>query len=198
MSRSGTNERSPSPCRWRPERYRATLVLLARMHWDPRLAGKLDPSDIAQEALLASHAALGEFRGATEAEFVHWLRRILSSKLHDALRTFTADKRDVRLERSFDQLLARSSARLEALLARRTAEVPEKLEMAERINALAQALEELPADQRLAVALKHLRGLSLQEVGQTMERSPEAVAGLLRRGLVKLRRFLGNDAHDAP
>lgn len=198
MNQLGANRSEPPSPRWCPERYRPTLVLLARMHLDPRLAGKLDPSDIAQEALLASHAALPNFRGTTETEFLNWLRRILSSKLHDAVRTYTADKRDVRLERSFDRLLARSSARMEAFLARRVPASASTLEMAERINELARTLEDLPEAQRTAVALKHLRGLSLAEVSQAMACSQEAVAGLLHRGLGKLRKFLGDDENASP
>jgi RNA polymerase sigma-70 factor (ECF subfamily) len=47
-----------------------------------------------------------------------------------------------------------------------------------------------PASQRQAVGLHHLQGLSLQEVVDTMESTKPAVAGLLHRGLKKLRELL--------
>ena len=60
----------------------------------------------------------------------------------------------------------------------------------EQLLRLAEALARLPEDQRRAVELKHLRGCSLEEVGRELGRSPEAAAGLLRRGLDKLRGWL--------
>jgi RNA polymerase sigma-70 factor (ECF subfamily) len=56
---------------------------------------------------------------------------------------------------------------------------------------LADSLARLPGDQRRAVELRHLQGLSLIEVGRTMNRTVAAVAGLLQRGLRALRNDLG-------
>jgi RNA polymerase sigma-70 factor, ECF subfamily len=57
----------------------------------------------------------------------------------------------------------------------------------EQMLELAAALAELPDDQRTAVELHHLEGFSLIEVGEQMQRSKEAVAGLIFRGLKRLR-----------
>jgi DNA-directed RNA polymerase specialized sigma24 family protein len=53
------------------DRFRPWLVLLARTHLaGGRLGGKLDASDVAQQALLEACQALPKFRGTTEAELI--------------------------------------------------------------------------------------------------------------------------------
>jgi RNA polymerase sigma-70 factor (ECF subfamily) len=51
----------------------------------------------------------------------------------------------------------------------------------------------LPDAQREALVLQHWHGLKLAEIGERLERSPEAVAGLLKRGLKRLRELLGGE-----
>src|SRR5262245_60733422 len=93
------------------ENYRVFLQLLARQHLDQRLRGKLDSSDIVQQALLQAHQSRDQFRGQTEAERVAWLRQILARCLANALRDYTRGKRDVGRERPVEEALNESSAR---------------------------------------------------------------------------------------
>ena len=60
----------------------------------------------------------------------------------------------------------------------------------ERAVQLADALAKLPQNQREALVLQNWHGWSLAEIGRHMDRSPAAVAGLLKRGLKKLRGLL--------
>ena len=94
------------------------------------------------------------------------------------------------LERSLEAAVERSSSRLEALLADQRSSPSEQAARQEQLLRLAEGLARLPEDQRRAVELKHLQGESLEAIGQEMGRSATAVAGLLRRGLDRLREWL--------
>ena len=60
----------------------------------------------------------------------------------------------------------------------------------EALVILANALEQLPEPQREAVALHHLRGMSLADLARRLGRTEASVAGLLRRGVKRLRDLL--------
>ena len=47
---------------------------------DRRLAPRVDPSDVVQEALTQAYRDLGRFRGGTEAEGLAWLRALVALK----------------------------------------------------------------------------------------------------------------------
>ena len=94
-----------------PERFRHYLRFRAGCHLDPRLCGKVDPSDLVQRTLLEAHEKRDKFRGDSEAEYLAWLRRMLANNLADVVRRWQADKRDVARERSLEAALAHSSAR---------------------------------------------------------------------------------------
>src|SRR5438876_37487 len=98
------------------QRFRSYLLLLARLHWNPRLQGKLDPSDVVQQTLIQAWEGLPNFRGTSDGELRAWLRQILARSLANLARDYGRDKRDVAKEYSLDVTVAQSSARLEAWL----------------------------------------------------------------------------------
>ena len=58
---------------------------------------------------------------------------------------------------------------------------------------MATALAGLPEPQREALVLQYWQGCTLAEIGAQLGRTPAAVAGLLKRGLKKLRQELQPD-----
>jgi RNA polymerase sigma-70 factor (ECF subfamily) len=172
------------------EAYRDYLLVLARAHLAARLRAKLDPSDAVQQALLQAHAGRGQFQGRTPAELAAWLRQILANVLAGSARAFATAARDVEAERSLAAALEESSARLDRGLATGRSSPSEQAARGEELLRVSAALAGLPDDQRRAVELHHLAGLSLAEVGELMGRSGRAVAGLLVRGMRHLRQHL--------
>jgi RNA polymerase sigma-70 factor (ECF subfamily) len=176
------------------ERYREYLRVLARLQLDARLQAKLDPSDLVQQTLLKAHEKREQFRGTTEAELTAWLRQILADRLAKAVRHYAAGARDVGLEHSLADALSASAARLEAWLVDQGPQPSGQAGRNEEVLRLSAALGQLPDDQRRAVELKHLKGLAAAEVAAQLGKTTRAVAGLLLRGLRRLRQLLEEGA----
>lgn len=172
--------------------YRDYLSLIARPLWDDELRAKQDVSDLVQQTLLDAHLHFENFKGSTPAELAGWLRSVLAHNIADAMRAHRRLKRDVRRERSVEEALEQSSARLQAFLAADQSTASERAQAAELLGRLAEAIGQLPADQGEAISLHHLQRLSLDETADRMGKTPAAVAGLLRRGLQRLRQQLGD------
>jgi RNA polymerase sigma-70 factor (ECF subfamily) len=171
------------------ERFRSYLHLLARLHLEPQLGRKMDASDLVQQTLLQAHQVRDQFRGHVTGEFAAWLRQILARNLTHAVRDLGRAKRDVKRERSLQAALDNSSARLEVWLAADQSSPSMQAERNEQALLLAEALLALPEAQREALVMQHWQGRSLAEIGQHLGRSPEAVAGLIKRGLKQLRQI---------
>lgn len=169
------------------EQYRSYLRLLASLQLDPRLKGKLDPSDAVQQTLLKAHESQSQLRGLSTPEQAAWLRKILANCLADEVRKFRCEKRQIDLERSLEAELQQSSARMENWLAGGGSSPSQHAVRQEELLTLANALAALPEDQRRALELHHLSGLTVARVGEELGRTRAAVAGLLRRGLDGLR-----------
>jgi RNA polymerase sigma-70 factor (ECF subfamily) len=172
------------------EQFRPYLLLLARMQLGRQFQGKLDASDVVQQALLEAHRQRGQFRGGTARQLLAWLRRILAGTLADTLRGLGRAKRDAARERSLEAALEQSSERLEAWVAAEQSSPSERADRNEQLSRLAQALTTLPEAQRSALVLRYCQGCSVADISRQLGRSPTAVAGLLKRGTRQLRDLL--------
>src|SRR5215213_2878851 len=110
--------------------------------------------------------------------FTAWLYRIAHNQLVDYVRTLprhTAQSLDVVADVAEHQ----ATAEYHSVLDRETLE---------------PALARLTAEQRQAVELRFLQGMSVAETSATMKRSEEAVKKLQARALANLRRYLVESA----
>ncbi len=122
------------------EPFRGYLQVLAELHLDRRLRGKLDPSDIVQQTMLRAYSAFEELRSRDSEVLTAWLRRILASTLADAVRHYERDKRDIHLERSIEADLDRSASGFAAWLVADQTSPSRHLERNEEMLRLVDAL----------------------------------------------------------
>ena len=168
------------------ESFRSYLHILAETQLHARLKSKVDASDIVQQTMLQAYQAREQFRGTTEAEKAAWLRTILGNVLSGLARGFSRKRRDLSREQSI-QAVEKSSLQLTNLLSADTSSPSSAMHRHERADQLAKAMLRLTAEQRQAIMLKYWQGATLAEIGQQLDKSTEAVAGLLFRGMQKLR-----------
>jgi len=182
-------DHEPIPQKRRLEEFRSYLLLLARMQLDPGPRNRIDPSDIVQQTLLEAHAKANQFHGDDSA-LAAWLRQALVNNLRDAWRALHKNKRDIRREQALPEAVEQSSARLERILAAQQSSPSQRAVRNEELLRLADALTQLPEAQRDAIVLHHLQGCTLAETARSLGRTDAAVAGLLHRGLKKLREIM--------
>lgn len=171
---------------------RRYLHLLARLHVSPALRNKIDLSGVVQQTLLEASQAGPQLDAMVTLQRAAWLRRALAHNLADEVRKLSTGKRDIRRERSLEAALEESASRIEGWLAAQQSSPSQRAQRQEQATALMQALAQLPEAQREALVLRHCENWSLADISRSLNRTPAAVAGLLKRGLKQLREHLRN------
>jgi RNA polymerase sigma-70 factor (ECF subfamily) len=175
------------------------IGLVARAHVESRLRAKVDASDLVQQTLLEAYRDFGRFHGATEGEWLGWLRQILSHNAADFVRQFyKTDKRqarrEVHLANPQDSTGADGLANLP-----NARETPSQLLLRkERELQVADALTRLAPDHREVIILRNLQRLPFDEVAQRMGRSRPAAQMLWMRAMQKLQEILSEAVSHAP
>ena len=158
------------------ETYQTQVYNLAlRMLGSPHAA-----EDATQEAFLSAFKALKGFRGGN---FRAWLFRITANACYDQMR-----HRQRRPTTSLDAMLADPQSGPEPVS---PAESPSNhAERRELAHVISGGLATLPPEQRLAVLLCDVQGLSYEEAAQAMGSSLGTVKSRLSRARANLRHYL--------
>ena len=174
------------------DNYRPYLRVLAQNQLDSALNARVDPSDVVQQTCLEIHRDFQAFNGSLEGELLAWVKSILSNNVANTFRRHVyVKKRSIDNERSLDDTADGGQPRRHAVATTRS--TPSVLAIRKEDNkALQNALDQLPEEQVEAVRLRHLEGWSLQQLAEHFDRSEGAVAGLLKRGMQKLRQYMSN------
>lgn len=178
------------------EQYRGYLLMLAHRYLSDRLRRRIDPADVVQLTYLEAKRDLPAFRGSTPAEFAGWLRGMLKNNVATAVtRHITTQKRSVRREVDASPAPGQGSRPggwIQQLPGSKTSPSGVVIR-SEAVVALLDALHQIPETQAEAIRLRYMEGLSLSEIVERMGKSDTAVAGLLKRGLQKLRVIMKSD-----
>jgi RNA polymerase sigma-70 factor, ECF subfamily len=140
-----------------------------------------DARDVVQDAFLRAYRGLPRFKG--EAKFSSWLYRITLNLCRDWIRR----ERRAPIVPAPAGADPNTFADEQASPATSVEELVGRQQMSE---AVAQAMAELPEDQRTAILMKEYHGLTFQEIADTLQCPLSTVKTRLYQGLSVLRRRL--------
>jgi RNA polymerase sigma-70 factor, ECF subfamily len=170
------------------ETHRPWLRVLAGIRMGRRLARKVDPSDVVQDALLRASLNIEHLRARQPDQVGRWLQRILASAVADALRRFgLAQQRDPRLERSVDEARGRSAMAIDPALLSPLSTPSQHAGRQEQLFLLRERMRSLPEHYQQVLRMRHWEGLSFREIAGRTGRSVDSVKHLWVRALAELR-----------
>ena len=171
------------------DRCRGYLLRIARHDLDPRLQAKGGASDIVQETFLEAQRDFEEFTGESEPELLAWLRHRLHYRVAKFVRSYRQTaKRAAGREVPLDE--GDSSNEMAPALAADQLSPSEHVLADERDHLLEHALEQLPEEYRRVVELRYRQGLSFEEIGAVLARTPNSARKLWARAIERLKHDL--------
>jgi RNA polymerase sigma-70 factor (ECF subfamily) len=174
-------------------RYRERLRIMVRLRLNHRLRGRVDPSDVLQEAYLEISKTLPEYLLAPTMPFYLWLRYITQQKLIVAHRQHLgAQMRDADKEVSLYRgaLPEASSVSLAHQLLGRLTSASQAAIRAELQLRVQQALEGMETLDREVLALRHFEMLSNAETAEVLGIKKTAASNRYIRALERLKDIL--------
>jgi RNA polymerase sigma-70 factor (ECF subfamily) len=177
-------------------RHRQRLRNLIALHLDPRIAARIDPSDVVQESLAEADRRLADYLGSRPLPFYPWLRRLALQRLTDLHRLhLRSQERSVRREEARLPLLSDDSVqRLAGRLVARGSNPSAGLHRRDLRERLRAALSRLAERDREVLILRHLEQLSVKEIASVLGITEGAVKVRHVRALERLRLALDEDA----
>jgi RNA polymerase sigma-70 factor (ECF subfamily) len=173
--------------------YRDRLRLMVRLRLNRRLQGRVDPSDVLQDAYLEVLRTFADYAREPALPFFLWLRHITGQQLIAAHRRHLGAKmRDAGCEVSLYRgaLPQASSASLAAQLLGRLTSPTQAALRAELQIQVQEALNSLEPLDREVLALRHFEMLTNTEVAQVLGIKKSAASNRYVRALERLKDVL--------
>jgi RNA polymerase sigma-70 factor, ECF subfamily len=177
------------------DRYRDRLRRMVALRLDRRLQGRVDASDVIQEASLEAVRRLPEYLKNPKMPFYLWLRFLTGQRLIEQHRIHLGAKaRDADREIALyhGALPQTSSAALAAQLLGRLTTPSEAAIRAERRIRMQEALNSMDPTDREVLALRHYEQLSNSEVASVLGLDKSAASKRYARAVVRLKEILAS------
>src|SRR3954470_13982660 len=177
--------------------HRDRLKRMVAVRLDRRLAARVDPSNIVQEALLDAHRELSDYLRLRPLPVYPWLRQLAWERLLKWHRAHVhVRKRSVAREEPRDLALPEESAVQLAhrLIAAGTSPSRRLIreEMRQRVRSV---LETMSPQDREVLVMRHLEEMSAAEIAATLGITERAAKSRHTRALERLRSLLGGDSN---
>jgi RNA polymerase sigma-70 factor (ECF subfamily) len=174
-------------------RYRERLKRMIHLRLSRRLQGRVDDSDVLQEAYLDVAQRLREYVAAPRLPFFLWLRHLTGLKLTELHRRHLGTQmrdadREVTLHRG--GLPEADSVSLAAQLLGKLTTPSQAAIKAEMRLHVQEALNRMDPTDREVLALKHFEQLSTSEIAQVLGLSKAGAGSRYLRAIKRLREIL--------
>jgi RNA polymerase sigma-70 factor (ECF subfamily) len=180
------------------QRDRDRLRWLVELRMDARLQGRVDASDVLQEAFLDAADRMDSYLGRPDLPVFLWLRLVVCERLAVVHRHHLGTKmRDAGQEVSLYHrpLPQASSAALASMLLGRLTSPSDAAIRAEQVIRVQEALNALDSLDREVLALRHFEQLSRAEAAQALGITEEAGAKRYLRAMRRLKSALATGQH---
>ena len=170
--------------------YRARLRRMVQLRLDRRLQGRVDASDVLQEAYIDLAKRLPEYSRQQALPFFLWLRLIVGQRLlHVHRRHLQTAMRDASLEVSLYRgaMPQATTISLAANLIGRMTSISEKAARAEIQIKLQEMLNAMDPIDREILVLRHFEELSNKEAAQVLGITKSAASNRYIRALKRLK-----------
>jgi RNA polymerase sigma-70 factor (ECF subfamily) len=170
-------------------RYRPDMEAFVAFHLDARLRGRVDPSDLVQEAQLEVALRIDDFLERRPMPFHLWVRRTAYQRLLNLRRDQRRGRRCVDREVPLPE---RSSLLLAGPLVRGVPSPSQQAEAREFAERVGRAVAELAEADREVLLMRHAQELAYEEIAYLLDVEPAAARKRYGRALIRLQKVLTN------
>ena len=156
------------------------LLAYVRLRLGARLRARLESRDILQATLLQAFEHLDQFEGSSAKSLLGWLVAIARNQIRDEADYHQAQRRDAARTVPLSGEVQRVAAEIRSEVSR--------IHANQEMLRLEQAIESLKPEHREVVLMRRYEELTFPEIGERLDRSPDACRMLYARAMTALTR----------